>query len=78
MTKDIEARVLKVVQGGLDTLNKQGVIARFAEDLGADSLDMVSLALAIEREFDIEVMDDKLEQWVTVGDAVAYVRVTVG
>ncbi len=44
------------------------------EDLGADSLDLVDLIMAIEEEFDIEVPDELAENAKTVGDVVAYVE----
>jgi len=44
--------------------------ARFIDDLGADSLDMVELAIKFEQEFGFEISDDAVECIVTVGDAV--------
>lgn len=46
----------------------------FAEDLNADSLDLVELVMALEQEFDIEIDDDSIEKIKTVGDAVAYIK----
>lgn len=46
----------------------------FAEDLNADSLDLVELVMALEQEFDIEINDDSIEKIKTVGDAVAYIK----
>ena len=43
-------------------------------ELGADSLDLVDLAMSIEDEFDIELSDDALEKIKTVGDLVAYIE----
>lgn len=46
----------------------------FVDDLGADSLDVVELTMAIEEEFSLsEVSDDELKKIVTVGDLVEYV-----
>ena len=46
----------------------------FAEDLGADSLDIVELAMAIEEEFDItEMNEEDLPALLTVGDVVRYI-----
>ena len=43
-------------------------------DLGADSLDMVDLAMSFEDEFDIEIPDDQIENIKTVGDIVKYLE----
>ncbi|MDI6772370.1 MAG: acyl carrier protein [bacterium] len=46
----------------------------FIEDLGADSLDVVELVMALEDEFEIVIPDDQSEKIVTVGDAVAFIE----
>jgi len=46
--------------------------AKFIDDLGADSLDLTELMMALEEEFNIEV-DDEANQIETVGDAIKYV-----
>ena len=46
----------------------------FIEDLGADSLDIVELLMALEEEFDIEIPDEEAEKLVTVGDVVDYIK----
>ncbi len=43
--------------------------ASFADDLGADSLDLVELVMALEETFDIEVGEDELKDITTVGQA---------
>lgn len=48
--------------------------ASFIEDLGADSLDIVELIMALEEEFEIEVPDEDAEKLATVGDAVEYIN----
>ena len=48
--------------------------AKFVEDLGADSLDVVELVMAFEEEFDIDIPDDEAEKIATVADVVAYVE----
>ena len=45
----------------------------FREDLGADSLDVVELVMAVEEEFDVEFDDEEAENITTVGDAVNYI-----
>ncbi len=46
----------------------------FVEDLGADSLDVVELVMALEEEFGIEIPDDQAEKIITVGDAVKFIE----
>ena len=48
--------------------------ASFVDDLGADSLDIVELVMAIEEEFEIEIPDEDAEKVVTVGDVVEYLK----
>ena len=48
--------------------------ASFIDDLGADSLDIVELVMAIEEEFDVEIPDEKLEGIKTVGDIAKYIE----
>ena len=48
--------------------------ASFIDDLGADSLDIVELIMALEEEFDMEIPDADAEKIVTVGDVVEYIR----
>ena len=46
----------------------------FIDDLGADSLDIVELIMALEEEFDMEIPDADAEKVVTVGDVVEYIK----
>ena len=46
----------------------------FVDDLGADSLDVVELIMALEEEFDIEIPDEDAEKITTVGDVVDYIK----
>ena len=48
--------------------------ASFIEDLGADSLDIVELVMALEEEYDIEISDEDAEKILTVGDAINYIQ----
>ena len=48
--------------------------ASFIDDLGADSLDIVELIMALEEEFDTEIPDTDAEKIVTVGDVVDYIK----
>ncbi len=51
--------------------------AAFVDDLGADSLDIVELVMALEEEFDIEIPDADAEKVTTVGDVVDYLKENV-
>ena len=46
----------------------------FIEDLGADSLDIVELVMAMEEEFEVEIPDEEAENIKTVGDAINYIN----
>lgn len=48
--------------------------ASFVDDLGADSLDIVELVMALEEEFGISIPDEQAESIKTVGDAIAYIE----
>ena len=48
--------------------------ASFTNDLGADSLDTVELIMEFEKEFEIQIPDDKAEAISTVGDAVTFIE----
>lgn len=48
--------------------------ASFIDDLGADSLDIVELVMAMEEEYDIEIPDEAAEKLKTVGDVVTYLK----
>ena len=45
-----------------------------ADDLGADSLDVVEMLMSIEDEFEIEIPDEKIESLKTVGQVVEYIQ----
>lgn len=52
--------------------------ASFVDDLGADSLDVVELVMALEEEFGVEIPDEDAEKIATVGEAVKYIEQHVG
>jgi acyl carrier protein len=68
-------RIKKVIVDKLDVdENEVTPEASFAEDLGADSLDVVELIMALEEEFNIEIPDEDAEGIRTVEDAVHYIE----
>ena len=48
--------------------------ASLAEDLGADSLDVVDMLMSLEDEFDVEIPDEEIEKMRTVGEVVSYIE----
>lgn len=73
---DIFAKVKKIVveQLSIDEPDKIKPDSNFANDLGADSLDVVELVMALEEEFDIEIPDEAAEGIATVQAAVDYIK----
>ena len=51
--------------------------ASFTNDLGADSLDTVELIMEFEKEFDIQIPDDKAENIATVKDAISFIEAKI-
>lgn len=72
---DTAERVKKIVVEQLgveaDQVNEE---ANFVDDLGADSLDIVELVMALEEEFGCEIPDEAAEKIVTVKQAIAYIE----
>ena len=67
-------RVRKIIAEQLGVrVNEVQPYSRFIEDLGADSLDIVELIMAVEEEFNIEITDNSAEQMRTVSDAVRFI-----
>jgi acyl carrier protein len=74
MSEDILNRVKKVTVDQLGVKEEEVVdSASFQEDLGADSLDVVELVMALEDEFEIDIPDEEVGEIKTVGDAVNYI-----
>ena len=79
MGMDLEDRVSEMIIEQLGATKEEIVPeASFIDDLGADSLDIVELVMAMEETFDIEITDDDAEKIQTIGDAVAYLRDRLG
>lgn len=74
MSQDILNRVKKVTVEELGVKEEEVTeSASFQEDLGADSLDVVELVMALEDEFGIDIPDEEVGEIKTVGDAVNYI-----
>lgn len=71
----LEAKVKELIVQQLG-VNESEVVpeAKFIDDLGADSLDLVELVMALEDEYGIEIPDEDAEKIVTVGDALKYIK----
>ena len=79
MSGDIEARIKEIICEQLDVKPEDVSEQKsFTEDLGADSLAIVELVLALEEQFDVKIPDDEVDKIKTVGDAVAYIKSRVG
>ena len=72
---DISEKVKAIIIDNLGVdASEVTAAASFTNDLGADSLDTVELIMEFEKEFDIQIPDDKAEAIVTVGDAVSFIE----
>ncbi len=71
----IEERVMEIVSDNLG-VNKESITRSpsFIEDLGADSLDIVELVMALEEAFEITIPDEQAEKIRTVGEAIDYIQ----
>ncbi len=72
---DLEDKVKSIICEQLDVAEADVVPeASFADDLGADSLDLVELIMAMEEHFDISIPDEEAEKIVTVKDTIEYIK----
>ena len=72
---DVTEKVTKIIIDQLGvTAEEVKPEASFVEDLGADSLDLTELIMAMEEEFDIEIDDEEAQKIATVQDAVNYIK----
>ena len=70
-----EDRVREIIAKELEVDVKQLTPeAKFIEDLGADSLDIVELVMALEEEFGVDIPDEDADKLKTVGDAMKYLQ----
>ena len=74
----MEERVTEIIMEQLGVSREEvRPEASFIDDLGADSLDIVELVMAMEEEFDIEIPDEDAEKIQTIADATAYLKAAV-
>lgn len=69
-------RVKEVIseQLGIEDIDAITMDTTFIDDLGADSLDIVELIMALEEEFDMEIPESEAEKITSVGDVVEYIK----
>ena len=75
MAEEVEAKVREIISEQLGVAADQVTPgASFIEDLGADSLDIVELVMALEEEYGMEISDEDAEKIRTVQDVVNYIE----
>ena len=75
MVEAIEDKIKEIIADKLDiSLEQVTDEAKFIDDLGADSLDVVELIMTLEDEFGIEITDEDAEQLVTVRSAIDFMK----
>jgi len=73
--KEIREKVVKVVKDKLGVEDDKIVdSAKYVEDLGADSLTLVDIAMALEDEFGMKIPDEDIEKITTVGSTISYIQ----
>jgi acyl carrier protein len=71
----IEEKVIEIIVEQLDVTREECVPeASFIEDLGADSLDLVELIMAMEENFGIEISDEELQKIRTIQDSINFIK----
>jgi acyl carrier protein len=74
MSATIEQKVKNIIADQLGVGEDEiKITSSFIDDLGADSLDIVELVMAMEEEFEVEIPDEEAENIKTVQDAVTYI-----
>jgi len=72
---DVTSKVTKIIVDQLGvSADEVKPEAKFVDDLGADSLDLTELIMAMEEEFDIEIADDDAQKILKVQDAIDYIE----
>jgi len=74
-TGNVEQKVKSIIAEQLGVSEDEiKITSSFIEDLGADSLDIVELVMAMEEEFEVEIPDEEAENIKTVQDAINYIN----
>lgn len=71
MFDDVKTVIVEQLSVGADEVKLE---SKFVDDLGADSLDVVELVMALEEKFGIEIPDEEAEKISTVKDVVEYIE----
>jgi acyl carrier protein len=72
---DVAAKVKEIIVDQLGVSEDEVIeSAAFVEDLGADSLDLTELIMAMEEEFDLEIDDEEAQKILKVGDAISHIE----
>ncbi len=75
----VEAKIKQIIKDQLGVSEEEVTLeASFVEDLGADSLDLTELIMAMEEEFSCEIADEDAQKMLKVKDAIAYVESKLG
>jgi acyl carrier protein len=76
---DVAAKVREIIVDQLGVSADEVVDgAAFVEDLGADSLDLTELIMAMEEEFDLEIDDEQAQKIIKVQDAISHIEKAMG
>ena len=75
MSDELSSRIIDIIaeQLGMDVTEVKPD-STYVDDLGADSLDIVELIMALEEEFEVEVPDEDAEKLLTVQQTIEYIR----
>ncbi len=72
---EVAEKVKQIIVEQLGVSEDEVVVeASFVEDLGADSLDLTELIMAMEEEFDLEIDDEQAQKILKVGDAISHIE----
>ena len=71
----VRDKVIEIIRDCFPVIaDRVSVSALLIEDLNIDSLDRVVIVFAFEAEFDIEIIDEDFEKWITIQDIIDYIE----